>query len=185
MYLFSSTLFFIIKKYLQTMLNYYQYSPIRALEQVNVAVKMVRFTIFTLIPIIQFNYHHQILIPRDGKKTQTRRGNPKPDNDPLPDPKTKNEITSPHKSDHHYQYRSPENLSNRPQRHRALGFHERTKHVEMNYYFVHKRVEPKEIQPIHIDSSLQLVDMFAKGLGAQHLRFLLDNLGICNLHNLA
>ncbi|KAJ9556664.1 hypothetical protein OSB04_011278 [Centaurea solstitialis] len=57
-------------------------------------------------------------------------------------------------------------------------FHERTKHVEMDCYFVRERVESKEICPMPIDSKLQLADLLTKGLGAAHLRFLLDKLGI-------
>ncbi|KAJ9552385.1 hypothetical protein OSB04_016430 [Centaurea solstitialis] len=61
-------------------------------------------------------------------------------------------------------------------------FHERTKHVEMDCYFVRERVESKEIQPMHVDTKLQLADLLTKGLGAQHRRFLLDKLGTRNLH---
>ncbi|KAI3722513.1 hypothetical protein L2E82_33552 [Cichorium intybus] len=61
-------------------------------------------------------------------------------------------------------------------------FHERTKHVEMDCYFVRERVESNEIQPMHVDTKLQLADLFTKGLGAQQLQFLLDKLGTCNLH---
>nr|XP_043609556.1 secreted RxLR effector protein 161-like [Erigeron canadensis] len=61
-------------------------------------------------------------------------------------------------------------------------FHERTKHVEMDCYFVRERVESKEICPMPIDSKLQLADLLMKGLGAVQLRFLLDKLGVVNLH---
>lgn len=61
-------------------------------------------------------------------------------------------------------------------------FHERTKHVKIDCYFVRQRVESKKVQPIHVDTMLQLVDLFMKGLGAQHMRFLLDKLGICDIH---
>lgn len=61
-------------------------------------------------------------------------------------------------------------------------FHERTKQVEMDCYFVRERVESKEIFPMPIDSKLQLADLLTKGLGAAQLRFLLDKLGIVNLH---
>ncbi|KAI3665096.1 hypothetical protein L6452_43714 [Arctium lappa] len=61
-------------------------------------------------------------------------------------------------------------------------FHERTKHVEMDCYFVRERVETKEICPMTIDSKLQLADLLTKGLGASQLRFLLDKLGVVNLH---
>nr|GFB61190.1 probable leucine-rich repeat receptor-like protein kinase At1g35710 [Tanacetum cinerariifolium] len=48
-------------------------------------------------------------------------------------------------------------------------FHERTKHVEMDCYFVHERVDSKEIVPMHISSKLQIVDLLTKGLTAHQL----------------
>ncbi|KAJ0860142.1 putative RNA-directed DNA polymerase [Helianthus annuus] len=61
-------------------------------------------------------------------------------------------------------------------------FHERTKHVEMDCYFVRERVESKEIQPQNIHSKSQIADLLTKALGAQQLRFLLGKLGVRNLH---
>ncbi|KAK1406643.1 hypothetical protein QVD17_42133 [Tagetes erecta] len=61
-------------------------------------------------------------------------------------------------------------------------FHERTKHVEMDCYFVRERVESKEIQPVQIDTKNQIADILTKPLGSQQFRNLLDKLGIRNLH---
>ncbi|KAI3736523.1 hypothetical protein L2E82_26344 [Cichorium intybus] len=61
-------------------------------------------------------------------------------------------------------------------------FHERTKHVEMDCYFVRERVETQEIKPLKIDTKLQVADIFTKALGAEQLRNLLGKLGIRNLH---
>ncbi|XP_071728335.1 uncharacterized mitochondrial protein AtMg00810-like [Rutidosis leptorrhynchoides] len=61
-------------------------------------------------------------------------------------------------------------------------FHERTKHVEMDCYFVREPVDSKEIQPYPIDTKMQIADILTKGLGTQQLRFLLDKLGTRNLH---
>ncbi|KAL4586016.1 hypothetical protein LXL04_010646 [Taraxacum kok-saghyz] len=61
-------------------------------------------------------------------------------------------------------------------------FHERTKHVEMDCYFVRERVETKEIQPICVHTSLQIADIFTKALGADRLKTLLGKLGIRDLH---
>ena len=61
-------------------------------------------------------------------------------------------------------------------------FHERTKHVEMDCYFVKERVESKEITPVKIKTQDQLADLLTKPLGSDPLKFLSDKLGIRNLH---
>ncbi|KAJ0453901.1 putative RNA-directed DNA polymerase [Helianthus annuus] len=60
-------------------------------------------------------------------------------------------------------------------------FHERTKHVEMDCYFVRERVESREVEPVYISSKNQVADLLTKALGAQHLNSLLSKLGIRNL----
>ncbi|KAJ0550054.1 putative RNA-directed DNA polymerase [Helianthus annuus] len=61
-------------------------------------------------------------------------------------------------------------------------YHERTKHVEMDCFFVRERVETREISPQAIESKLQLADLLTKGLGTQQLRSLLSKMGIKDLH---
>ncbi|KAD4888928.1 hypothetical protein E3N88_21001 [Mikania micrantha] len=61
-------------------------------------------------------------------------------------------------------------------------FHERTKHVEMDCYFVRERVETGEIKPAFIDTKNQVADLFTKPLAAHQLNYLLEKLGIRNLH---
>nr|GEV63950.1 retrovirus-related Pol polyprotein from transposon TNT 1-94 [Tanacetum cinerariifolium] len=61
-------------------------------------------------------------------------------------------------------------------------FHERTKHVEMDCYFVRERVDSKEIVPMHISSKLQIDDLLTKSLIAHQLQLLLGKISIINLH---
>ncbi|KAL0399839.1 UNVERIFIED_CONTAM: Retrovirus-related Pol polyprotein from transposon RE1 [Sesamum radiatum] len=61
-------------------------------------------------------------------------------------------------------------------------FHERTKHVEMDCYFVRERVQSREIMPKKISSGGQLADIFTKALGKDRFRSLLVKLGIADLH---
>ncbi|KAI3719915.1 hypothetical protein L6452_20821 [Arctium lappa] len=61
-------------------------------------------------------------------------------------------------------------------------FHERTKHVEMDCFFVRERVDTKEIVPCSVDTKLQIADLLTKGLGTQQLQFFLGKLGARNLH---
>lgn len=61
-------------------------------------------------------------------------------------------------------------------------FHEHTKHIEMDCYFVRECDESKEIIPIRITTHDQLADPLTKSLGSKRLHSLLIKLGIRNLH---
>ncbi|XP_022024676.2 uncharacterized mitochondrial protein AtMg00810-like [Helianthus annuus] len=61
-------------------------------------------------------------------------------------------------------------------------YHERTKHVEMDCFFVRERVESKEIIPMNISSKMQIADLLTKGLSRQQLVFLLGKISMTNLH---
>ncbi|GJS25459.1 uncharacterized mitochondrial protein-like protein [Tanacetum coccineum] len=61
-------------------------------------------------------------------------------------------------------------------------FHERTKHVEMDCYFVKERVESHEIKPFYVDTKAQTADLLTKALGTKQLESLLVKMGMRNLH---
>ncbi len=61
-------------------------------------------------------------------------------------------------------------------------FHERTKHVEMDCYFVRERVQSQEIQPMKIWTKAQIADLFTKALGKNAFESLLIKLGMIDLH---
>ena len=63
-----------------------------------------------------------------------------------------------------------------------LVFHERTKHIEINWNFVHEWLISKEIETSYVPSIYQVADIFMKALGKLQFSFLQSKLGILNLH---
>ncbi|KAL9409330.1 hypothetical protein AB3S75_047673 [Citrus x aurantiifolia] len=61
-------------------------------------------------------------------------------------------------------------------------FHERTKHIEVDYHFIRDEIQRRNIRPAYVSTNIQLVDIFTKALGSKEFKFLLRKLGIRDLH---
>jgi len=51
-----------------------------------------------------------------------------------------------------------------------LIYHVRTKHIEVHYHFVRKKVLAREINLIHVNTEDQIVDIFTKALDTDKLK---------------
>jgi hypothetical protein len=60
-------------------------------------------------------------------------------------------------------------------------FHARTKHIEIDYYFVRDRVADKALNVQFLSSKDQLADILTKPLVSTRLCSLRDNLNVCCL----
>jgi len=61
-------------------------------------------------------------------------------------------------------------------------FHGRTKHIEVDYHTVHKKLEANIIRAKHVLSGHQLTDILNKPLGKIRVDFICDKLGMYNIY---
>ena len=61
-------------------------------------------------------------------------------------------------------------------------FHARTKHVKIDYRFIHEKIAAKDISSQYINTNNQLANIFTKGLTTSCFLILMDKLMICSLH---
>ncbi|XP_024032977.1 uncharacterized protein LOC112095372 [Morus notabilis] len=60
-------------------------------------------------------------------------------------------------------------------------FHERTKHIEIDYHLVREKIQDETIKTFHISTSKQPADVFTKSLGLLQFSNLLRKLGMINI----
>ncbi|XP_075109162.1 uncharacterized protein LOC142180956 [Nicotiana tabacum] len=60
-------------------------------------------------------------------------------------------------------------------------FHKRTKHIEIDYYFVHDKIKQGVLSTQFVGTKDQLADLLTKGLGQSQHTFLLGKLGVLNI----
>lgn len=64
-----------------------------------------------------------------------------------------------------------------------LVYHKRTKHIEIECYFVREHVVSGEIKPCPVRSEFQTTAIFTKALGVDRFQFLCSKLGVRDLHS--
>ncbi len=57
-------------------------------------------------------------------------------------------------------------------------YHVRTKHIEMHYHFIRKKILAREINLIHVSIKDQVADIFTKALGIDKLKKFTKMLGV-------
>jgi hypothetical protein len=54
-------------------------------------------------------------------------------------------------------------------------YHARTKHIEVHYHFIRKKVLAKEIDLIHVSTKDYVADIFTKALGTRQVKGISTN----------
>ena len=62
--------------------------------------------------------------------------------------------------------------------------HSRTKHIEIDCYFIREKIQEGLVQTSHISTSEQLADILTKSLGIQQHEYLASKLGIKDVFQL-
>jgi hypothetical protein len=63
-------------------------------------------------------------------------------------------------------------------------FHERTKHIEVDYHFIREKLQAKEIETLYVRSKEQLADILTKSLEPAPFGDNVVKLGLIDIYNL-
>ena len=61
-------------------------------------------------------------------------------------------------------------------------FHERTKHIEIDYYFVREKIQLGLISTRYVKTGEQLSDIFTKDLSGDRVSYLCNKLGMIDIY---
>ena len=61
-------------------------------------------------------------------------------------------------------------------------FHERPKHIEMDYHFIHEKIQLGLISTRYVKISEQLGDTFTKALNGDRVSYLCNKLSMINIY---
>ncbi|KAJ9180876.1 hypothetical protein P3X46_009068, partial [Hevea brasiliensis] len=61
-------------------------------------------------------------------------------------------------------------------------FHERTKHIEIDYHFIREKIQQQIISTGHIKTGEQLGDIFTKALNGARIDYICNKLGMINIY---
>ena len=62
-------------------------------------------------------------------------------------------------------------------------FHKHTKHIEIDYHLVRKKLQNGSLKTLHISSKHQVGDLLTKPFSSPQFLFLLSKMGIHNIHS--
>ena len=64
-------------------------------------------------------------------------------------------------------------------------FHERTKHIEVDYHFIREKIASGCVMTNFVNSNDQLADIFTKSLRDPRIKYICNKLGAYNIYALA